>query len=239
MFSLRWAGGAELHHAGPGRTAPLQPSCHVPVRSGKTQSLLAQESGTTLSKGGCHSCSWLIFSSGCLFWSQANVGIFLIHSSSYSRICLIFKQHKCCTRQQNQEDNPRKYSETSVKRRDLSPRSEDSFKHLCCIKNIQRFHWWRETDGGEARGSLNSYEHLVFSWQMEEEGFWHEASPVLFIDVYFNFSGRLIKWPKLVMFWNWGYDKQEVWLLRLREGEGIGFISFLLLPTLFGHVGII
>lgn len=146
MFSLRWAGGAELHHAGPGRTAPLQPSCHVPVRSGKTQSLLAQESGTT--KGGCHSCSWLIIPSGRLFWSQANVGIFLIHSSSYSRICMIFKQYKWWTRQQKQQDNPRKYSETSVKRRALSLRGKYSFKHLRCIENIQRSHWWCETDCG-------------------------------------------------------------------------------------------
>lgn len=104
MFSLRWAGGAELHHAGSGWTAPLQSPCHVPIRSGKTQSLLTQESGKTLSKAGCH--SWLIFPSGWFFWSQANVGLFLIHSSSYSKICLIFKQHKCCTRQQKQEDNP-------------------------------------------------------------------------------------------------------------------------------------
>lgn len=45
MLSHRWAGGAELHHAGLGRTAPLQPSCRVPVRPVQTQSLVAQEPG--------------------------------------------------------------------------------------------------------------------------------------------------------------------------------------------------
>lgn len=49
VWPPRWAGGPELHHAGLGRAAPLQPSCGLPVGVGETQSLVAQEPGSVVS----------------------------------------------------------------------------------------------------------------------------------------------------------------------------------------------
>lgn len=73
---------------------------------------------------------------------------------------------------------------------------------------------------------------------MEEEGFWHEASRVLFINViiFFSKAHYVTKVGYVQKLRSW-----QTWslTLRLRDGEGIGFNSFLLLPTLFGHVGII